>query len=94
MVAEGWVRVHVRAAGLNHHDLWSLRGVGLSADRLPMVLGCDAAGVLDDGTPVIVHAVIADPAAGDGDGNSFFTGRGTVMERRSCREGDRQTGTE
>ena len=67
VVAEGWVRVHVRAAGLNHHDLWSLRGVGLSADRLPMVLGCDAAGVLDDGTPVIVHAVIADPAAGDGD---------------------------
>lgn len=64
---EGWVRVHVRAAALNHHDLWSLKGVGLAADRLPMTLGCDAAGVLDDGTPVVVHAVIGDPDAGGGD---------------------------
>lgn len=64
---DGWVRVHVRAAALNHHDLWSLRGVGLPGDRLPMILGCDAAGVLDDGTEVVVHAVIGDPAAGGGD---------------------------
>lgn len=64
---DGWVRVHVRAAALNHHDLWSLRGVGLAADRLPMILGCDAAGVLDDGTEVVVHAVIGDAAAGGGD---------------------------
>ncbi|WP_432522060.1 zinc-binding dehydrogenase [Kineococcus sp. SYSU DK006] len=56
----GWVRVAVRAAALNRHDLWSLRGVGLSADRLPMVLGCDAAGVTDDGTEVVVHAVVSD----------------------------------
>ena len=67
VVPEGWVRVHVRAASLNHHDIWSLRGVGLRADRLPMILGCDAAGVLDDGTPVVVHGVIGDPAAGGGD---------------------------
>ena len=26
---DGWATVHVRAAALNHHDLWSLRGVGL-----------------------------------------------------------------
>ncbi len=58
---EGWVRVHVRAASLNHHDLWSLRGVGLPAERLPMILGCDAAGVTDDGDEVVVHAVIGDP---------------------------------
>ncbi len=64
---DGWVRVHVRAAALNHHDLWSLKGVGLPADRLPMVLGCDAAGVLDDGSEVVVHAVIGDPDAGGGD---------------------------
>lgn len=64
---DGWVRVAVRASALNHHDLWSLRGVGLSADKLPMILGCDAAGVLDDGTEVIVYAVIGDPAAGGGD---------------------------
>lgn len=64
---DGWVRVAVRAASLNHHDLWSLRGVGLPAERLPMILGCDASGVLEDGTEVIVHGVIGDPDAGGGD---------------------------
>lgn len=66
-VPAGWVRVHVRAASLNHHDIWSLRGVGLPEDRLPMILGCDAAGVTDEGTDVIVHSVIGDPAYGGGD---------------------------
>ena len=60
-VPDGWARVHVRAASLNHHDLWSLKGVGLRADRLPMTLGCDAAGVTDDGTEVVVHALVGDP---------------------------------
>jgi len=58
VVPDGWARVRVRAAAINHHDLWSLRGVGLPADRLPMVLGCDAAGVDEDGREVVVHAVI------------------------------------
>jgi NADPH:quinone reductase-like Zn-dependent oxidoreductase len=61
-VPEGWARVRLRAASLNHHDLWSLRGVGLPADRLPMILGCDGAGIDDDGNEVTVHAVIGDPA--------------------------------
>jgi NADPH:quinone reductase-like Zn-dependent oxidoreductase len=56
---DGWVTVDVKAASLNHHDLWSLRGVGLPDDRLPMILGCDAAGVDADGNDVIVHSVIA-----------------------------------
>lgn len=60
-VPQDWVSVRVRAASLNHHDLWSLRGVGLPADRLPMILGCDAAGELEDGTKVVVHSVISDP---------------------------------
>jgi len=65
-VPEGWARVHVRAAALNHHDLWSLKGVGLAPDKLPMVLGCDAAGVTDDGHEVVVHAVVSTPGwAGD-----------------------------
>ena len=65
-VPDGWARVTVRAASLNHHDLWSLRGVGLPADRLPMILGCDAAGVTDDGTEVVVHGLVGDPDwAGD-----------------------------
>lgn len=57
----GWTVVTVKAASLNHHDLWSLRGVGLSEDRLPMILGCDAAGIDDQGREVIVHSVISDP---------------------------------
>ena len=27
---EGWTTVTVKAAALNHHDIWSLRGVGLA----------------------------------------------------------------
>jgi NADPH:quinone reductase-like Zn-dependent oxidoreductase len=59
---DGWTTVTVRAAALNHHDLWSLRGVGLSADALPMILGCDAAGIDDDGNEVVVHSVISSDA--------------------------------
>jgi NADPH:quinone reductase-like Zn-dependent oxidoreductase len=55
---EGWTTVTLRTAGLNHHDVWSLRGVGLRADRLPMILGCDGAGLDEDGNEVIVHAVV------------------------------------
>jgi NADPH:quinone reductase-like Zn-dependent oxidoreductase len=57
----GWVRVQVKAAALNHHDISSLRGVGLPSDQLPMILGCDAAGVTVDGREVIIHAVINSP---------------------------------
>jgi len=64
---DGWTTVQVRAAALNHHDVWTLRGVGISADRLPMILGCDAAGTDADGNEVVVHAVIGDPSAGGGD---------------------------
>jgi NADPH:quinone reductase-like Zn-dependent oxidoreductase len=60
--AEGWTTVTVRAAALNHHDVWTLRGVGISADQLPMILGCDAAGVDADGNEVVVHSVISDQA--------------------------------
>jgi len=56
----GWSLVTVRAASLNHHDLWSLRGIGLDRDRLPMILGCDAAGVDQEGNDVVVHSVITD----------------------------------
>jgi NADPH:quinone reductase-like Zn-dependent oxidoreductase len=73
-VPDGWVRVRLRAAALNHHDLWSLRGVGLPAERLPMVLGCDGAGLLDDGTEVVVHAVVASPG---------WTGDETLDPRRT-----------
>jgi NADPH:quinone reductase-like Zn-dependent oxidoreductase len=61
-VPDGWAKVTVKAASLNHHDLWSLRGVGLKAEQLPMILGCDAAGYDEDGNAVVVHAVVNDPA--------------------------------
>jgi NADPH:quinone reductase-like Zn-dependent oxidoreductase len=58
---DGWTTVTVKAASLNHHDLWSLRGVGLPEERLPLILGCDAAGLDEHGNEVIVHSVISDP---------------------------------
>ncbi|MEV6298367.1 zinc-binding dehydrogenase [Actinoplanes sp. NPDC051861] len=78
---DGWVPVEVRASSLNHHDIWSLRGVGLPADRLPMVLGCDAAGVDPDGNEVVVFPVVEDKA--DPRGYSLFSERhpGTLADR-------------
>ena len=60
---DGWAVVTVKAASLNHHDVWTLRGVGISADRLPIILGCDAAGVDEDGNEVVVHAVVGEGGA-------------------------------
>jgi NADPH:quinone reductase-like Zn-dependent oxidoreductase len=71
---DGWTTVTVKATSLNHHDVWTLRGVGISPDRLPIVLGCDAAGLDEDGNEVVVHAVISDPA---------WTGDETMDPRRS-----------
>ena len=58
---DGWAVVDVKAAALNHHDLWSLRGVGLAQEQLPMILGCDAAGIDEGGREVVLHSVISDP---------------------------------
>jgi len=58
---DGWVTVDVTAASLNMHDIWTLRGVGIPPDRFPMILGCDGAGRLSDGTEVVLHSVIGDP---------------------------------
>src|SRR3954467_6550945 len=74
-----WVTVRLRAASLNHHDLWSLRGVGLPADRLPMVLGCDGAGIDDDGNEVVVHAVI--PSDGWSGDETLDPGRTLLSEK-------------
>ena len=43
---------HGQGRRANHHDLWSLRGVGLREEPLPMILGCDAAGIDEDGNEV------------------------------------------
>jgi NADPH:quinone reductase-like Zn-dependent oxidoreductase len=73
-VPDGWTTIEVKAASLNHHDLFSLRGVGLKAEQLPMILGTDAAGIDEDGNEVVVHGVISDPS---------WTGDETFDPRRS-----------
>ncbi|MFI6577848.1 zinc-binding dehydrogenase [Nocardiopsis sp. NPDC050513] len=65
--APGWALVRVLASSLNMHDLWTLRGVGHPPEQLPRILGCDAAGVDEDGREVLVYPVIADADAGGGD---------------------------
>ncbi len=74
-----WIDVRVQAAALNHHDLWSLRGVGLDSARLPMVLGTDAAGTTADGRDVVVHAVIGTT---DHDGDETEDPARTLLSER------------
>ena len=62
-VPEGLVRVRVSHASLNRHDLFTLRGISAHEDPIifPMILGNDGAGVLDDGTEVIIYPVMGSP---------------------------------
>jgi NADPH:quinone reductase-like Zn-dependent oxidoreductase len=76
---DGWTTITVKAASLNHHDLWSLRGAGLKAEALPMILGCDAAGYDEDGNEVVVHAVISDP---DWTGDETFDPKRSLLSER------------
>ena len=59
-VPEGWVTVDVKAASLNRHDVFTLQGVAI-AEQFPMILGCDGAGVLEDGSEVVIHGVVPSP---------------------------------
>jgi NADPH:quinone reductase-like Zn-dependent oxidoreductase len=61
VVPDGWTTIQVKAVSLNHHDLFSLQGIGLPEERMPMILGTDAAGIDEDGNEVVVHGVIASP---------------------------------
>ncbi|WP_372363345.1 zinc-binding dehydrogenase [Xanthomonas sp. NCPPB 3583] len=60
IVQEGWVRVKVTHASLNRHDIFTLRGMTSQEQPIPfpMILGNDAAGVLEDGTPVVLYPVL------------------------------------
>lgn len=73
--APGWVVLPVVASGLNHHDLWSLRGVGIKAEQLPMILGCDAVAQHPELGEVVVYPVIQ--------GTPGWTGDVTFDPRRS-----------
>jgi len=59
-VAPGWVTVHMRAASLNMHDVGTLRGIRMDPGRYPVTLGCDGAGVLADGTEVVILPCVND----------------------------------
>jgi NADPH:quinone reductase-like Zn-dependent oxidoreductase len=78
-VPAGWHLVRVRAAALTPHDLWTLRGVGHPADRLPMILGCEGVGETEDGRRVLLHGVIADPDAG---GDETLDPRRAILSER------------
>lgn len=67
-VPEGWEIVAVRAATLNHHDLWTLQGVVGVPFEPPVILGCDAAGIAADGREVVVY-----PVLGSGDDFRMLT---------------------
>lgn len=55
---EDWTVVDVRAAGLNHHDLWTLRGSGVPSHKYPLTLGVECAGTDDTGREVVVHGMV------------------------------------
>jgi NADPH:quinone reductase-like Zn-dependent oxidoreductase len=67
----GWAMVRFAMGSLNHHDIWTLRGVSATPIVPPHVLGCDVAGTLLGyyeneppeplpaiGSPVVVHGVV------------------------------------
>ncbi len=65
----GWALLRTQAVSLNHHDLWTLRGVGAPPETLPRILGCDVAGKVEAygpdtpealplGSSAVAHAVI------------------------------------
>jgi NADPH:quinone reductase-like Zn-dependent oxidoreductase len=59
-VPKDWVRVKVSHASLNRHDLFTLRGISghPGGIKFPIILGNDAAGTLDDGTPVVIYPMM------------------------------------
>ena len=78
-IPDGWTTITVKAASLNHHDLFSLRGVGLKQEQLPMILGTDAAGLDEDGNEVVVHGVISSPGW---EGDETFDPKRSLLSER------------
>jgi hypothetical protein len=63
----GFVRVKMQAVGLNFHDVYTLRGLGMHKIRFPMTLGNEGAGVLDDGTEVAIYPNLSEDPDFKGD---------------------------
>lgn len=68
--------VHVCSVALNQHDLWAIKGVGVTAEDFPLGLGSDVAGVTDDGHEVLVHSLVT---RGHGLGGSELIAPGRQM---------------
>src|SRR5215211_4611030 len=64
---DGDVVVHLRAASLNHLDLWVRKG--LPSVPKPRILGADGAGTLDNGERVVIN-----PGLEHGDGRITVVG--------------------
>ena len=71
---QNWVKVKMHAVGLNYHDIWTLKGHGMHPLKFPLILGCEGAGTLEDGTEVLLY-----PVMGDGD----FKGDETLDPKRN-----------
>jgi alcohol dehydrogenase len=64
----GQVRIAMRACSLNYHDILTRRGMPAVRTPLPMILGCDCAGVIAEMAPDVRgwscgDRVLADPLA-------------------------------
>ena len=86
-----WSTVSVKAATVNHHDLWSLQGVGLAESQTPMILGTDAAGILDEdipgrnglkaGSEVVLYTFVGNDAAASCRGSAARSCPSTIRAR-------------
>jgi NADPH:quinone reductase-like Zn-dependent oxidoreductase len=74
------VRVQVKACALNHLDTWVRRGVPGHKFPLPMIPGCDVAGIVDALGPGVTNAKKGDrvavaPGLSDGTCRACLSGR-------------------
>ena len=58
---EGWIKVKMEAAGLNFHDVFTLRGAEMTGLTFPRIIGCEGAGTLEDGSKVLLFPAMGDP---------------------------------
>ena len=79
---EGEVLVHLRAAALNHLDLWVRQG--LPSVPKPRILGADGAGTLDNGERVVINPASTMATGGSPSWASTWTAR-TPSSLRSPR---------
>jgi NADPH:quinone reductase-like Zn-dependent oxidoreductase len=75
----GEVRIRVRAVGLNFIDVWGFRGMAFAKRKMPLIVGAEAAGVVD-----AVGEGVAQVAAGD---RVVPYGAMTCGQCRACRDG-------